>query len=670
MINTVPSAIEALLSQSALPPSVCTVNLAGEPLRRQTVDRLYATGHVQKVYDLYGPSESTTYSTWMLRRPGGPEVIGRPVGNTQVYVLDGQLEPVPQGVAGELYVGGAGLARGYFRRPELTAERFVPNPFGGDGTRLYRTGDLVRWLPQGELEFLGRIDHQVKIRGFRIELGEIEQALRELPQVKDVVVVAREDQPGQKRLVAYVVAAGESEGLAAALREGLKVRLPDYMVPAAFVVLDALPLSPNGKVDRKALPAPDGSRPELTRQYVAPRTPAEELLANIYAQVLGLEQVGVEDNFFELGGDSILSIQVVARARAAGLHVTPLALFQNPTVAALALVAAESGQITQAEQGTLSGPVELGPIARWFFEGRPVHPEHFNQALLFEVHRPLERATLRAALEAVVRHHDALRLRLEQDRDGWHASYIAELPGDFFAWHDLSALPEAQQRAEIECSAAAAQASLDLARGPLLRAVYFDLGTAVPRAVALGHSPPGRRRRLVADPAGRPAAGLPPARRGPRGAVAGQDQFAAAVDGPAGASTPAIRRSLSNRRTGSTWPAAWQPCRRCVPPSGRRARTWPVPWSRCAGACRRIAPSSCSARCRRFITPLSTRCWWRRWPRRYAVGPAGTLCTWRSKGTAARICLRTSTCRVPWAGSRACSRWCWTCRAATTAARC
>jgi acyl carrier protein len=266
--------------------------------------------------------------------------IGRPIANTQVYLLDSQLRPVPLGVAGELYIGGVQLARGYLARPALTAERFLPDPFSSEpGARLYRTGDLARYLPSGDIEFLGRIDHQVKVRGFRIELGEVEAALLHHEAVREAVVVARETSTGDKQLVAYVVTSPGADGAAAPgeLRDSLRRSLPDYMVPAHFVPLDALPLTPNGKVDRKALPAPAADA-GAARDYEPPRTPAEELLAGIWGELLETGRVGRSDNFFELGGHSLLMAQVAARVRDAFDVELPMTVFfQEPTVAGLAL---------------------------------------------------------------------------------------------------------------------------------------------------------------------------------------------------------------------------------------------------------------------------------------------------------------------------------------------
>ncbi|HOW73556.1 MAG TPA: amino acid adenylation domain-containing protein, partial [Phycisphaerae bacterium] len=293
LINTVPSAMAELLRLRAVPASVGTVNLAGEPLTAQLADSIYALGTVSKVYDLYGPSEDTTYSTVALRKPGGKATIGRPIANTSVYILDERGHPVAIGTPGELFITGNGLARGYLDRADLTAERFVPDPFAGkSGARMYRTGDLARFLPDGNIEFLGRIDHQVKIRGFRIELGEIEFQLREHESILQAVVVGHGAAGYDKQLVAYVVPKNGLPIDVAELRRHLKARLPEYMVPGFFVELTALPLSPNGKLDRKALPAPDASRPQTGRRYAPPRSPLEDLLASIWQQVLGLERVG------------------------------------------------------------------------------------------------------------------------------------------------------------------------------------------------------------------------------------------------------------------------------------------------------------------------------------------------------------------------------------------
>jgi amino acid adenylation domain-containing protein/non-ribosomal peptide synthase protein (TIGR01720 family) len=444
----------------------------------------------------YGPTENTTftccYEMGAACHVSNSVPIGRPISNTQVYVLDEQLNPVPIGVVGELYIGGDGLARGYLNEPVLTAEKFLPNPFTlKPGARMYRSGDLVRYLPNGEIEFVGRRDHQVKVRGFRIELGEIEAALGEHPGVSEAVVTAQAVGGSEKRLIAYLVASGTQAPSVSELREFLREKLPEYMVPSAFVRLDALPLSPTGKVDRKALPVPERERAELETAYVAPRTLIEETLAEIWKQVLGLERVGVHDNFFELGGDSILSIQVIARANQRGLHLTPRQLFQFPTIAGLAAVAG-TAPATEAEQGIVEGPVPLTPIQRWFFESsdQPMQLHHWNQAALLEVRQPMDRSLLEATITHLLQHHDALRLRFELGPEGWQQlnAGLESLPCSVatgFTWFDLSELPAARQRQIIEAQSAELQASLNLVSGPIVRVAYFDLGAAAPHALLL-----------------------------------------------------------------------------------------------------------------------------------------------------------------------------------------
>ena len=360
-VATLPPSSLAVLEEGAY-PELHTLVVAGESCPAETAVR-WASG--RHFINAYGPTETTVCATYGEYAGGASRLsIGRPITNTRVYVLDRRLEPVPIAVVGELYIGGAGLARGYLNRPGLTAERFIADRFAdaGSGGRLYRTGDLVRYLADGNLEFVGRVDHQVKVRGHRIELGEIEAVLRGHPSVAQVVVVAREgatytshgegreaearsdgeragraqpDEPGEKRLVAYVT--GTQSGPVAPvseLREYLKSRLPEYLLPAAFVVLASLPLTPNGKIDRKALPAPEG-RPQVL-EYVAPRTPTEEVLCAVWAEVLKLDKVGIEDNFFELGGHSLLATRVIAHIRERlMLEFSVRALFEMPTIGEL-----------------------------------------------------------------------------------------------------------------------------------------------------------------------------------------------------------------------------------------------------------------------------------------------------------------------------------------------
>jgi amino acid adenylation domain-containing protein/non-ribosomal peptide synthase protein (TIGR01720 family) len=332
----VPTAAAELLRGGGIPAGVKTLNLCGEAIPPDLARAIHALGTVATLNNLYGPTEDTVFSTSWRVQPGADRIlVGRPVAGTRAYVLDGELRPVPPGVPGETYLAGAGLARGYLGRPELTAERFVPDPFGPAGGRMYRVMDRARWTPAGELEYLGRTDFQLKVRGFRVEPGEVEAMLRTHPGVREAVVVVRGDAPGGPHLVAYVVADGGDGAPAGELRAWLRERLPEHMVPSAFVALERIPLTPNGKTDRRALPAPEGGAGPAA--YAPPRTSAEELLAEIMADVLGLERVGVHDNFFDIGGHSLVATRVVARIRRElGIQLPLRALFDAPTVAELA----------------------------------------------------------------------------------------------------------------------------------------------------------------------------------------------------------------------------------------------------------------------------------------------------------------------------------------------
>jgi amino acid adenylation domain-containing protein len=419
LINTVPSVMTELLAMGNLPASVRTVNLAGEPLRSELVNRIYGCANVERIYDLYGPSETTTYSTFTLRTRDGLATIGRPISNTRVYILDGNL-PVPVGVQGELYIGGAGVARGYLNRPEFNAERFILNSFNDEEEfRLYRTGDLARYLPHGNIEFLGRADNQVKIRGYRIEPGEIEASLNQHPAVKDSVIVAwARDSLTQKTLVGYVVPRLRSAPFAADLRDYLKEKLPDFMIPSAFVILDALPLTPNGKIDRNALPAPDGNPRELIKDFTEPRTHIEELVFQTWRDVLKVEDIGIHDNFFELGGHSLLAIQIVARLRQAFDREVPLsALFDAPTVAGLSIEvekllrddnAADLPPIVPVPRdGPL--PLSMNQEHLWRLDQTIPRTHFFNMPYVYKLSGELNVEALEKALKEIVRRHETLR---------------------------------------------------------------------------------------------------------------------------------------------------------------------------------------------------------------------------------------------------------------------
>ena len=352
LINTVPSVMQTLLKSHALPTSVITVNLAGEPLPPALVDLLYSFPHVRRVNDLYGASETTTYSTWALRGPHQSATIGRPLANTQVYLLNRRMNPVPAGTIGELWIGGEGVARGYWQRPDLTAERFIRDPFSAEpGARLYRTGDLARHLPDGNIEYLGRMDHQVKIPGYRIELGEVETVLGGHPDLSGCAVVVRSDGGADKTLAAFVVGREHAKLSIGSLRQWLAEKLPDYMIPSRFLVMPALPLTPNGKVDRKALEKLDG--PDLLgaaplrskHEALAPLDSLEAWLVQIWEELLGIAPVGVLDNFFALGGHSLLAARLFARLESQLGKRLPLAtLFRAPTVREFAKLLREPGK--------------------------------------------------------------------------------------------------------------------------------------------------------------------------------------------------------------------------------------------------------------------------------------------------------------------------------------
>jgi amino acid adenylation domain-containing protein/non-ribosomal peptide synthase protein (TIGR01720 family) len=459
----------------------------GEALPRDLAFRLLAS--TEALWNLYGPTETTIWST-AARVDHGDWVtvpIGRPIQNTQIHVLDIWLRPTPIGVAGDLYIGGDGLARGYLGQPSLTADRFIADPFGRPGSRMYRTGDIARYREDGSLEFLGRADAQVKIRGFRVEPGEIEAALATHPAVSEAVVVAREDLPGQQRLVGYFVSRSEAAPPSGAeLRDWLRRSLPTYMLPTAFVGLESLPLTANGKVDREALPAPEGRR-ELASAPVAPRTATEELLAAIWVQVLGVERVGIDDNFFELGGDSLLSIQAIVRARSSGLAITARQLFEHQTVARLAALAEAAPPVTTG-QGPVSGPVPLTPFQHWFFEAEMPKGSLVTTAL-HEAPADLELAELKEMVAEVVSRHDALRMRFSEHGGAWHQENLAEEERPVCSSVDLSDLHSAEdQLAALIRETEALSDDLDPSAGPLLRLALVDLGRGRKRvAIAIDH---------------------------------------------------------------------------------------------------------------------------------------------------------------------------------------
>ncbi len=480
----VPSLWSAVLEQvergqGRAPEGLVAVLLGGEAVAPELVRRTRARFPGAAVWNHYGPTEATVNTTAGRVHGGERITLGRAIANVRTYVCGAGGQPQPVGVPGELWIGGAGVARGYLGRPELTAERFVPDPFGREpGARLYRSGDRVRRLPSGELEYLGRVDAQVKVRGFRIEPGEIEAVLLERNGVREAVVTVREDAPGQRRLVGYVVAGGRAA--VEELREHLRERLPEYMVPAALVVLERLPLSANGKIDRRALPAPERAVSE--EGYAAPRTPVEEVLCSIWAEVLGVERVGVEESFFALGGHSLLATQVVSRARQAfGAEVPLRALFEASTVAGLAAriealrgpgVAVAPPMVRVPRGGPL--PLSFAQQRLWLVDRLEPGSAAYNMPYALRLRGALDVAALRASLDALVRRHETLRTTFEE-RDGQPVQVVRGPAPVALTAVDLRGVREAGREA-ARLAGEEALRPFDLARGPLLRSTLLRLG--------------------------------------------------------------------------------------------------------------------------------------------------------------------------------------------------
>lgn len=438
------------------------------------------------LFNAYGPTESTVCATIaLIQSPQQKPPIGKPIGNLQVYILDPNLNPVPIGVNGELYIGGEGLAKGYLHQPILTQSKFIANPFGNDSnSRLYKTGDIVRYSSDGNIEFIGRIDDQVKIRGFRIELGEIEAVLTQHPQVREAIVMVREDEGGTKRLSAYIIPE-TSELTSGELRLFLQEKLPHYMVPAFLIFLEAFPLTTNGKIDRRALPKPE-IQFDHTPNLVIPSTEIEKTLADIWQTVLGLKQVSINDNFFELGGDSILAIQIIAKANQAGLQMTPTQLFSHQTISQLATVT-EIAPMTKTMQGLVTGNVPLTPIQQWFFEQNLPEPHHFNQGMLLEVSTNLKPDLLKTAIAQLLYHHDALRLRFIKQDGKWQQYNSDDWHSFTFEVIDLSSLSDPEQLTTLTTIIDRQQRSLNLEKGPLVAVVYCPFANAIKLSIIIHH---------------------------------------------------------------------------------------------------------------------------------------------------------------------------------------
>ncbi|QJB32305.1 non-ribosomal peptide synthase/polyketide synthase [Chitinophaga oryzae] len=473
MVLCVPSYYRFLLEEGLLQnASLSTVILAGEALEVTLARRHFREVKKAALYNEYGPTECTVWSSVAQIQPGDTQItIGKPVANMQIHIMDAEQRVLPVGATGELYVSGPQLANGYLHLPAMTAEKFITD---AAGNRLYKTGDTGRWLPDGNIEYLGRIDDQVKIRGYRIELGEIGHALQECEGVKHAVVTAWADERNNKRLVGYVTTgAGYNK---TAVLQRLKETLPEYMVPSILVELAQLPLSVNGKVDKKALPDPEAADLQL-QEYVAPRNETERQLAAIWRELLGLQQVGIYDNFIELGGDSIVSMQVVSRARRLGYELKAKDLFRHQTVAALAqLLSAVKVVSAAGEQGLLTGESGLLPIQHWYFEEEGIDgPALFTQQLLLETDKKLLPATLETALRQLVQYHDALRFVYQQDANGWQQSYGTAVPVLHIS--DMRRKQKTWQQ-HISACITESQARLDIRQGVLLQATLIQTPAA------------------------------------------------------------------------------------------------------------------------------------------------------------------------------------------------
>ncbi|MDC0712950.1 amino acid adenylation domain-containing protein [Stigmatella sp. ncwal1] len=473
-VTLLPPSTLAALPEGAYPDLRVLIS-GGEACTAELVKK-WAVGS-RRFFNAYGPTEATIYATLAELTPDQPGTppLGRPLPGAVVRILDAAQRQVPIGVPGELCIGGVAVGRGYHGLESLTRERFIQDTFSAQpGARLYRSGDLARWRSDGGIDYLGRFDHQVKLRGYRIELGEVEAVISSHPGVQQALITVHKGQ-----LAAYAVGRGGAVPTVQALREHAKARLPTYMVPVHILLLDAFPMTPNGKIDRKKLPDP--VQAQATETFAAPQTPEEQILAEIWAAVLKKEPIGIHDNFFALGGDSILGLQIISRATQRGLRLRPRQLFEHQTIMELAKVAS-STQILHAEQGRMTGSVPLTPIQCWYLEHERVEPHHFNMAVLMEVDPGLDLAVLRRAIDAVEDHHDALRLRYYRDGAVWRQEH---------AEGDACGIP--LEAADVEGSVGLEEAitklhrSLVLERGPLMRAAFLRLGPGSARLALVAH---------------------------------------------------------------------------------------------------------------------------------------------------------------------------------------
>ncbi|MBD2360531.1 amino acid adenylation domain-containing protein [Anabaena minutissima FACHB-250] len=485
VMQATPATWQMLLDAGWQGKSQLKVLCGGEALPQNLADQLFS--RCREIWNLYGPTETTIWSTiHQIKDTKQTITIGRPLANTQIYILDKYLQPVPVGVAGEIYIGGAGVARGYFNQPELTKEKFIPNPFTHQpGEKLYKTGDLARYLPNGDIEYIGRIDYQVKLRGFRIELAEIEAAISQYPSVHTTVVVLRENVPGNKNLVAYITLQPENSLTIAELRRFLESKLPGYMIPSALVILETLPLTPNGKIDRRSLPEPDHTQLIQSANFVAASTPVEHQLAEIWMEVLSINKVGIHDNFFELGGHSLLATRIISRIQQVFKVELPLrCLFAQPTIAGLAQAIE-----TATQAGLLLEIPPINPICRsenlplsfsqqrlWFLTQLQPDSPFYNIFAAIRLQGQLNLAALEQSFNEILRRHEALRTNF-QSLEGQPLVVISPEKTLQLPVIDLSELSTTQRETNVrDIIQIEAQNSFDLEKDTLLRVKLLYLG--------------------------------------------------------------------------------------------------------------------------------------------------------------------------------------------------
>ena len=493
LMHFVPSMLQVFLENenAAKCNSLKKVICSGEELTMNLQKTFFDKFKNTELHNLYGPTEAAVDVTyWKCDKESKLNFIpiGKPVANTQIYILDSQLNIQPVGIPGELYIGGVQVGKGYYNRIELSSEKFIKDIFSKDeNDKLYKTGDLVRYMNDGNIEYLGRIDNQIKIRGFRIELGEIEFALNNYTGIKEAIVIAKEIKKGDKRLISFIVSEKGKEVSVNDIRNFLKIKLPEYMIPSQIILLDELPLSLNGKVDRNKLSAYEFSRDELQTEYKEATVPVEEILVRIWKNILAVDKIGVNDNFFELGGDSIISIQIISQAIQNGLRITPKQIFQYQTIAELASVVEYSAPVI-LNQNEVTGDISLTPVQHWFFEYTFENPDKFNHSVLLKVPSGLNENALEETMSMILKHHDALRLRFVKEEKIWKQNNSEFKKENIFSVKDFSQIKDSSiLETEINLNISENQESLSLKNGPLIKSILYKLGTDEDRLLIIVH---------------------------------------------------------------------------------------------------------------------------------------------------------------------------------------